>query len=67
MRLTLSVLGRGPGSGTAETEAGGEGDGMGLSGLVDRVESLGVRFETRNRPGGGAELQLILDIGEGAV
>jgi signal transduction histidine kinase len=52
---------RGPGfSGSpVDTESGG---GMGLSGLQDRVESLGGTFAMRDRPGGGAELTMELEI-----
>ncbi|MCB6178208.1 histidine kinase [Rhodobacter sp. Har01] len=64
-RLQLSVLDRGPGFGSAGPGADDD-DGMGLSGLADRVESLGGRLETRNRPDGGAELRMTLDIGEAA-
>jgi signal transduction histidine kinase len=59
--LSLVVGDRGPGfSGSpADTESGG---GMGLSGLQDRVESLGGTFAMRDRPGGGAELTMELEI-----
>lgn len=60
--LTLTVRDRGPGfPGGPSDDAEGEA-GMGLAGLKDRVESLGGRIETGNRPGGGAELHLVLDL-----
>ena len=63
--LTLSVLDRGPGFPPAGAEADGAEDrGLGLAGLTDRVESLGGRLLMLNRPGGGAELRMVLDLRE---
>ncbi|MDT8856223.1 histidine kinase [Paracoccaceae bacterium Fryx2] len=69
--LRLSVLDRGPGlgpglgSGLGSGRPAGDG-GLGLSGLRDRVESLGGQFEARNRTdppdAGGAELSMVLDL-----
>lgn len=38
------------------------GDGMGLTGLRDRIEALGGQFEAVNRPDGGALLQMNLPV-----
>jgi hypothetical protein len=54
--LRLSVSDRGPGPGAARP-------GLGLSGLRDRVESLGGRFRLAAREGGGAELTMELEPG----
>lgn len=54
--LHLSVTDAGAG-------LGGSTPGLGLSGLRDRVESLGGRFRLGSRPGGGAELTMELDVG----
>lgn len=67
--LTLTVGDSGPGfAATAAATApppADDGRGMGLSGLRDRVESLGASFERRDTPGGGAELCMILDMKDG--
>lgn len=55
-RLTLTVRDKGPGLATTTP-------GLGLTGLRDRVETLGGTFIARTHPQGGAELQMILDIG----
>ena len=55
--LRLTVADRGPGP-------GGAAPGLGLSGLRDRVESLGGRFAFGPRPGGGAELLAEIPAGE---
>jgi len=60
--LTLSVLDRGPGAGSGG--ASGDQGGLGLAGLVDRVESLGGTLRLLDRPGGGAELRMELDLRE---
>ncbi|MGB8813565.1 MAG: histidine kinase [Paracoccaceae bacterium] len=66
--MHLSVLDSGPGFDDPKAETGlNESDGgLGLTGLMDRVESLGGVFEKRNRTalanGGGAELRMILDL-----
>lgn len=61
--LTIVVSDRGPGFGPEATRKSADTDGgMGLSGLADRVESLGGRIDTGNRPGGGAELRMSLDL-----
>lgn len=65
--LTLMVRDAGPGF-RPQTEISpptADGHGMGLSGLRDRVESLGASFERRTAPGGGAELCMILDMKDG--
>ncbi len=59
---TLWVRDRGPGFGAAGVPGGGDDAGMGLSGLRDRVESLGGRLEVGDRPGGGAELRMELEL-----
>ena len=59
--LRLVVRDRGPG---LPSSPGGAG-GMGLSGLRDRVESLGGTFVAQNRPGGGTEIAMTLDTGGG--
>jgi signal transduction histidine kinase len=60
--LTLSVLDRG--NGFAELPPGPslEGEGLGLPGLMDRVESLGGHVDLRDRVGGGAEITMTLDV-----
>lgn len=60
-RLCLAVRDRGPGFAARPANPDSAG-GMGLSGLQDRVESLGGTFLTRNRPDGGAELVMELEI-----
>lgn len=60
--LELRVRDRGPGF-PAAGEPAVEDGGMGLTGLKDRVESLGGHIDWRNRPGGGAELHMSLDLG----
>mgnify|MGYP001765325492 CR=1 FL=1 len=63
--LQVSVKDRGPGFAVnPKGGAGDDGHGLGLAGLVDRVESLGGELEMRNRPGGGAELHMRLDLRE---
>ena len=62
--LTLTVGDSGPGFATTPLSTE-DGRGMGLSGLRDRVESLGASFERRDAPGGGAELCMILDMKDG--
>jgi signal transduction histidine kinase len=57
--LRLAVRDRGPG---LPPSPGGTG-GLGLSGLRDRVESLGGSFVARTRPGGGTEIAMTLDSG----
>ena len=55
-------------SGTATTPAvpvASDGSGMGLSGLQDRVESLGGSFERLSPPGGGAAIRMTLDMKDG--
>ncbi len=63
--LRLSVLDRGPGfpEGRA-APADDDSGGLGLAGLADRVEALGGELKTLNRPGGGAELRMVLDLRE---
>lgn len=62
-RVVLTVRDRGPGfSGEDARAALRESPGMGLSGLRDRVESLGGRLDIGNRPEGGAELRMVLDL-----
>lgn len=68
--LRVSVLDEGPGF-PETTVPGDDEGGMGLSGLMDRVESLGGLFERLNRPPrrtgeigtAGAELRMTLDLG----
>ncbi|MFQ6753818.1 histidine kinase [Cereibacter sphaeroides] len=57
-RIELRVADSGNGFGT-----GGPAFGLGLSGLRDRIESLGGRFETGRSATGGAEIGMILWIG----
>ena len=57
--LTLTVRDHGPGFGTMTP-------GLGLTGLRDRVETLGGSFTARTHPRGGAELQMTLETGEQA-
>ncbi|EKX59767.1 histidine kinase [Cereibacter sphaeroides] len=57
-RIELRVADSGSGFGT-----GGPAFGLGLSGLRDRIESLGGRFETGRSATGGAEIGMILWIG----
>lgn len=63
--LRLSVRDRGPGVTVAASglpEGGGDFSGIGLSGLRDRVESLGGTFSVRNRSDGpGTEVAMELD------
>ncbi len=65
-KLNLSVYDDGPGFSDRLTQPGIADDfnGLGLKGLQDRVESLGGTFEARDRPGGGAEISMELEIGE---
>lgn len=60
--LRLTVADRGPGFAAPPPGAGADGTTLGLAGLADRVESLGGQFAARNRPGGGAELVMTLDL-----
>lgn len=57
--LTLTVCDAGPGFDPAQTPFG-----LGLSGLRDRVESLGGTFRAGTGPDGGGELRLEFDLGE---
>ncbi|MBP1806051.1 sensor histidine kinase [Rubellimicrobium aerolatum] len=56
--LRLTVRDRGPGLPPEPREGA-----MGLSGLRDRVESLGGTFTARTRVDGGAEVAMTLDLG----
>ena len=60
--VEICILDAGPGFGA--TGEPGEGCGRGLSGLRDRIESLGGTLYLHNRPGGGAQLcaQLPIDM-----
>lgn len=60
--LTLSVLDRGAGFADLPPTPAADEEGLGLPGLVDRVESLGGHVELRNRVGGGAEITMTLDV-----
>jgi signal transduction histidine kinase len=60
-RLRLAVRDTGPGYGTVVANGEGVDHGMGLSGLQDRVESLGGTLTARNLPEGGAELVMELE------
>ena len=60
--LELVVADRGPGFAKPPPGPGADGTTLGLAGLADRVESLGGQFSARNRPGGGAELVMTLDL-----
>jgi signal transduction histidine kinase len=63
--LHLCVLDRGPGFSAASPPAGDDDHkGLGLTGLTDRVESLGGHLTTRNRDGGGGALCIELDLGD---
>jgi signal transduction histidine kinase len=57
--LRLTVGDRGPGVQGAA--------GLGLSGLRDRVESLGGRFAIAPRDGGGTEVAMVLESGAGVT
>lgn len=64
-RLALAVLDRGPGVGKLPVEPTPDETGLGLGGMIDRVESLGGHLELRNRADApGAELHMTLDLGE---
>jgi signal transduction histidine kinase len=67
--LTLTVSDKGPGFGGAAntTRSSGEedGGGMGLTGVQDRVESLGGAFERLEPAGGGAAIRMTLDVKDG--
>ncbi|SNS48145.1 sensor histidine kinase [Tropicimonas sediminicola] len=58
-RLTLSVHDAGPGFDPEDTPLG-----LGLSGLRDRIESLGGAFHAGRGGGPGGELRLSFDLGE---
>ncbi len=58
--LSLVVRDRGPGFVGGEIDMESDG-GMGLSGLQDRIESLGGTMVMQNRPDGGAELSMELE------
>lgn len=64
--LRLAVRDRGPGiaaNANGLPQGGGDFSGIGLSGLRDRVESLGGVFTLRNRDDGpGAEISMELDV-----
>lgn len=60
--LRLMVADRGPGFAAPPPASGMDGTSLGLAGLADRVESLGGHFRARNRPGGGAELEMTVDL-----
>jgi len=62
-RLRLAVADRGP-QPISGTE--GQGSGMGLTGLRDRIESLGGTLAVRPRDGGGTELIMTIDQGAAA-
>ena len=57
--LRIAVRDRGPGLPQAKEET----PGLGLTGLRDRVESLGGNFTARDRDDGGVELSMCLDLG----
>ena len=59
--LEVRVCDLGPGFAPAPANP----EGMGLTGLRDRIEALGGTFETRNPAGGGAELRMSLPPGQG--
>ncbi|MGP3698884.1 sensor histidine kinase [Rhodobacter sp. NSM] len=61
--LRVRVLDEGPGFPDLPVSADPPEGGMGLSGLQDRVESLGGIFEKLNRQPRGAELRMTLDLG----
>lgn len=60
--LEVCVLDSGPGFAELPPEPGGDDEGLGLDGLVDRVESLGGRVVMGNRAEGGAALCMELDL-----
>lgn len=60
--LTLSVLDRGDGFADLPPTLAVDDEGLGLPGLVNRVESLGGHVELRNRVSGGAEITMTLDL-----
>lgn len=60
-RVRVAVLDRGPGIGAGRSES--SEDGLGLSGLTDRVESLGGHLTLANRTDGpGAVLEAVIDL-----
>ncbi len=59
-RVRLTVGDRGPGMGPPRAEGA---LGLGLTGLRDRVESLGGSFSVWPRTGGGTEVVMVLDPG----
>jgi signal transduction histidine kinase len=59
-RIHLMVGDRGPGLGPTGAEGS---SGLGLTGLRDRVESLGGIFSVWPRAGGGTELVMVLETG----
>jgi signal transduction histidine kinase len=65
-QMIVTISDEGPGFPEPQDDVA-ESGGMGLSGLRDRVESLGGVFEMQNRPGTperplGADLRMILDL-----
>jgi signal transduction histidine kinase len=57
--LAVEVDDDGAGAGPA----GGSGGGFGLTGMAERAEALGGRFEAGRRPGGGFRVGAVLPIG----
>lgn len=65
--LSLTVLDRGAGFAKLPVDPSADETGLGLAGLADRVESLGGHLEMANRADPpGAELRMVLDLGEAA-
>lgn len=60
--LHLSVSDSGPGFSPAEIPAPSERGGLGLTGLRERTESLGARFEIHTAPGEGTRLEMIAEL-----
>jgi signal transduction histidine kinase len=59
-RIRLSVADGGPGMPAPSARTAVDG-GLGLTGLRDRVESLGGRLDIAARPGGGTVISMLID------
>ena len=63
--LHLSVSDSGPGFAPSEITIPTDKGGLGLTGLRERVESLGASFSIQSKPGRGTRLEMTADIGAG--